>query len=307
MSPLAEALADYLALRRSLGHKLDDAGRQLTRFVASLDVIGAEVITMEAVRSFVLDPELDPAGSNPTRRLSAVRGFARHLAGLDPRTEVPPMGLVSYRARRRVPYLFSDDDVAAVMRAAASSARTPFRASMLETLIGLLAVTGMRVGEALRLEARDIDWEEAVLTVRETKFNKSRQIPVTPDTICALSTYAARGDRPLSSSTRLFVSGRGTPVVYTHFCATFGKAVAEAAVGTGSGIRPRIHDLRHSFAVRSLLDCQRAGRDVAVLLPRLSTYLGHGEPRYTYRYLSATPELLNDAMARLERHREVTS
>jgi integrase/recombinase XerD len=300
MSHLEAALADYLGLRRALGHKLDDAGRQLARFVAYLDDIGAETVSMEAVLGFVLDPDLDPASTNPARRLTAVRGFARHLSGMDARTEIPPAGLVSYRARRCTPYLFSDDDVAAVVRCASTSARFPFRAETQATLIRLLAVTGLRVGEALRLEPSDIDWDDAVILVRDTKFHKGRNVPVSGSTIEALAAYRHRRDRTQPATTRLFVSQAGTPVAYSYFSTTFRHAVSAAGIGNGSPVRPRIHDLRHSFAVRTLLGWYRAGLEADALLPRLATYLGHREPRFTYWYLTATPELLGYAAARLE-------
>lgn len=302
MSALAEALGDYLALRRALGHKLDDAARHLGRFVASLDVTGAEVVTLEATLAFVLDPGLDPASTVPSRRLCAVRGFARYLAGIDARTEIAPAGVVRYRARRRQPYLFSEDEITALMRGAASLARSPLRAATLESLIGLLAVTGMRVGEAMRLERADIGWDDALITVRATKFAKSRQIPVLASTMDALRAYADHRDRalPLLSTGCFFVSVRGTRLAYSHFCATFAKALEVTGIGAGSPVRPRIHDLRHRFAVETLLGWHREGLDVAALLPRLSTYLGHREPRFTYTYLSATPELLGCALGRLE-------
>jgi len=166
MSALNDALRDYLGLRRALGHKLAEHERQLIRFVGRLDAAGAGFVTMADALAFVLDPDLDPASTVPGKRLTAVRGFTRYLSAIDPRTEVPPAGLVSYRPGRRVPYLFSDQDVAAVVRAARASTPFPFRAETLATLIVLLAVTGMRVGEALRLDCSDIDWDQAVIKVR---------------------------------------------------------------------------------------------------------------------------------------------
>jgi integrase len=300
VTPLEAALQDYLRLRRALGHKLEDSGRQLARFVTYLDFTGAETVSMQAALAFVLDPDLDPGSTVPGRRLTAVRGFARYMSGLDSATEVPPAGLVASRDRHRVPHIFSDEDVAAVIRHATRSTPFPFRQATLAAIIGLLAVTGMRVGEALRLGRADIDWDEAVICVRETKFGKSRNVPVAPSTIGALAAYARRRDQMRPAAARLFVSLHGTPVAYSHFGATFRGAVAAAGIGAGSGIRPRIHDLRHSFAVRTLLGWHRAGLDAEALLPRLSTYLGHREPRFTYRYLTATPELLGLAAARLE-------
>lgn len=297
------ALVDYLALRRRLGHKLADAERVLDRFVVYLDFVGADTVTLDVALGFILDPGLDPGTSIPSRRLQAVRGFARYLAGLDPATEIPPAGIVSYRPPRRQPYLFTDGEISLLMATAASSARTAQRAVMLSTLIGLLAVTGMRVGEALRLQDRDIDTDTAVITIRGTKFDKSRQVPVTADTIDALDTCIEARDQTLPSRScpNVFVSGAGTAVAYTHFGLTFRQAIHAAGIGepVPAG-RPRIHDLRHSFAVRTLLGWHRAGADVAAMLPRLSTYLGHREPRYTYRYLTGTPELLAHAATLLE-------
>lgn len=300
MSELSLALEDYLQLRRALGYKLEDAGRQLARFVSYLDAIGAETVTLPVVLDFLLDPELDPSTTIPMKRLTAVRGFARHMAGIDPCTEIPPTGLVSYRARRRVPHIFSDDDLAALVCCAQRSTPSSFRKATLGTLIGLLAVSGLRVGEALRLHLADVDWDDAVLLIRDTKFGKGRNVPVSSSTIKELVAYARREDRPEGSNMNLFVSLAGTAVFYSDFAKTFRDAVAAAEIGAGTGVLARIHDLRHSFAVRTLLGWYRAGLDVEALLPRLSTYLGHRDPRFTYHYLSATPELLGLAVARLE-------
>ena len=309
MSALGEVLGEYLRLRRALGHKLDDAGRQLAKFVSYLDDIGAETVTVENVLGFVLDPDLDPMTMTPARRLTAVRGFARYLAGIDQRAEIPPAGLVvSRRPRRRTPWVFSDDDVATLIEYARATTPFPFRAATLTAIIGLLAVTGMRIGEAIRLERDDVDWDEAVIRVRGTKFMKSRDVPVSPTTIDALAAYARLRDTtfPKPTSSAFFVSLSGAPVAYSYFQATFRKAVVAAGIGAGSAIQPRVHDLRHAFAVKTLLSWYRAGLDVDVLLPRLSTYLGHREPRFTYGYLTATPELLGYAAARLDAARPAT-
>jgi integrase/recombinase XerD len=260
---------------------------------------------MHAVMGFVLDPDLDPATTVPSRRLTAVRGFARHLSGIDARTEIPPAGLVSDRPRRRTPFVFSDADVDAVARSAAASTPFPFRAATLTTMIGLLAATGLRVGEAIRLDRDDVDWDQGLLRVRNTKFGKGRDVPVSPSTLDALSAYRRRRDNSRPASPRLFVSLSGAPVAYTHFGLTFRRAVDAAGIAAGCPIRPRAHDLRHSFAIRTLLGWYRDGLDVEALLPRLSTYMGHAEPRFTYRYLTATPELLGQAAARLDRSMQV--
>lgn len=299
----AQAAVDYLALRRRLGHKLADTERVLDRFVVFLDYLGAEAVTLDAALEFILGPDLGPSSTGPSRRLQAVRGFARHLVGIDPATQVPPAGIVSYRAPRRAPYLFTDDEITMLMATAAGSARTVQRAVMLRTLIGLLAVTDMRVGEALRLHDDDLDRDTAVITIRATKFGKSRQVPVTADTIDALDACMEVRDEalPTPSCPNVFVSGLGTPVAYSHFCLSFRRAINTAGIGDPAPVlRPRIHDLRHRFAVRTLIGWHRAGADVGAMLPRLSTYLGHREPRYTYRYLTGTPELLAHAAILLE-------
>lgn len=305
MSALEATLADYLGLRRALGHKLDDAGRHLAKFVAHLNDAGEDTVTMHTVLGFVLDPDLDPASTVPSRRLTAVRGFARHLSGIDPRTEIPPAGLVSDRPRRRTPFVFCDADVDAVARSAAASTPFPFRAATLTTMIGLLAATGLRVGEAIRLDRDEVDWDQALLRVRNTKFGKGRDVPVSPSTLDALVAYRRQRDKRRPASPRLFVSLSGTPVAYSHFGLTFRRAVDTAGLGAGGPIRPRAHDLRHSFAIRTLLGWYRDGLDVEALLPRLSAYMGHAEPRFTYHYLTATPELLGEAAARLEASLEV--
>lgn len=304
MSTLQAALDDYLGLRRALGHKLAEHERQLTRFVAQLDDTGASFVAMADAVAFVLDPQLDPMSSNPAKRLMAVRGFTRYLSATDPRNEVPPAGLVSYRTRPRVPHVFSDQDVAAVVRAVRASTPFAFRAETLASVIVLLAVTGMRVGEALRLDCGDVDWDDYAIKVRDTKFGKGRDVVVSSSTIDALATYKSLRDRTTPATPRLFVSLAGTPIIYSGFSLAFHRAVIAAGVGADDQTRPRAHDLRHSYAVRTLLGWYRAGLDVEALLPRLSTYLGHREPRFTYRYLSAIPELLGYAAARLDAAQE---
>ena len=220
-SGLKAALGDYLGLRRALGHKLAEHERQLVRFVARLDDAGVGYVTMADTLAFVLDPDLDPTTSVPVKRLMAVRGFTRYLSAIDARTEVPPAGLVCYRPSHRVPHLFSNDNVAAVVRAARASTPFAFRAETLTSLIVLLAVTGMRVGEALRLDCDNIDWNQAVIRVPATKFGKGRDVAVSGSTVDALAAYKDGRDRNRPATTRLFVSLAGTPVLYSNFALTF--------------------------------------------------------------------------------------
>jgi integrase/recombinase XerD len=308
MTALSDHAADYLQLRRALGHKMADAHRLLPRFVACLDAAGATTVTVEAALAWACRPDADPASSVWVRRMAVARGFARHMAGIDATTEVPPLGLIPSRQRWRPPFIYSPDDIGALM-AQARSMRWRLPAASHETVIGLLAATGMRVGEAIKLDRSDIDWTEGVLLIRESKFGKSRQVPVLPSTVVALRHYSEVRDRfcecPATSS--FFVSVRGTRLIYPVVQQVFRRLCTFAGVGAKSAIRPRIHDLRHSFAVRTLLEWYRAGENVEVLLPRLSTYLGHRDPRSTYWYLSAAPELLALAAGRLQLSREVVS
>jgi integrase len=307
MSALAGHAEEYLRLRRSLGHELADAVRLLPRFVAHLESVGASTITTEVALSWVQRPDADPASSVWHRRMTVVRGFARHMSGIDPNTEVPPLGLVTFRPRWRPPFIYSADDVGALMAEVPQLIPTPLRAATFQSMIGLLAVTGMRVGETIRLERSDVDWVEGVVVVKASKFNKSRELPLDPTTVDALASYAEIRDRYVKNptSSTFFISKKGTPVIYTDFGTKFRDLLTASGVGADSPVRPRIHDLRHSFAVHTLVRWYRAGEDVGALLPRLSTYMGHLAPGYTYWYLSAAPELLALAAGRLEPTGEV--
>ena len=256
---------------------------------------------------WVRRPDADPSSSVWLRRMTVVRGFARHMSGIDPATEVPPLGLVTYRQRWRPPFIYSASDVEALMGAVPQLVPTPLRATTIHTVIGLLAATGMRVGEAIALDRDDIDWADRVLVVRTSKFNKSREVLLDPTVIAALRSYAHIRDRhvPHPASRTFFVSAKGTPVIYGVLGTVFRKLLAATGVGADSAVRPRIHDLRHSFAVHTLVRWYRDGQDVAALLPRLSTYLGHRSPVSTYWYLSAAPELLALAANRLDNAEEV--
>lgn len=308
MSALSDAAQDYLQLRRRLGHDLADAHRLLPRFVAYLDAIAAPTVTIEAALVWAQQPEVPPGSNVWPNRMTVARGFARHMAGIDPRTEVPPLGLIPSRQRWRPPYIYSEEDVGALM-ACAQSMRWRLPAGTHSTVLGLLAATGMRVGEVLRLDRSDVNWSEGVLFVRESKFGKSRLVPVLESTLAALRGYACLRDelceQPATPS--FFVSVRGTRLIYPVVQQVFSRLREETRVGAGSPSRPRVHDFRHSFAVRTLLMWYRAGENVEALLPLLSTYLGHRDPRATYWYLSAAPELLALAAGRLELSRGVIS
>ena len=301
MSTLGIALADYLALRQGLGHKLAEHARLLPRFVAWMDDTGRTTITVQAALEWSQLPVAGPDSSAWPRRMTLVRGFARYLSGIDPATEIPPIGLLPGKQRWKPPYIFTDTDIALVL-AEAGRLRHQRDARTYVTLFGLLAVTGMRVGEALRLDLDDVDLDTGVLTITESKFGKSRLVPVLPDTVEALTSYSQLRSayRPGPGNDSFFVSRTGRRLIYESVFEVFDHVRATTRIGAGAARRPRIHDLRHTFAVSTLLGWYRTDQDVAGLLPRLSTYLGHREPRNTYWYLSAVPELLACAAGRLE-------
>jgi integrase len=301
VTALAEAAADYLALRRRLGHDLADAHRLLPRFVAYLDDIGADTVTIEAAVAWSMAPDVDPASSVWPRRMIVVRGFARHMAGIIPAIEVPPVGLIPSRQRWRPPFLFTAGDIERLMAAASSTIRWRLPAATHSTLIGLLAVTGIRVGEALKLDDDDIDWDDGVVLVRESKFGKSRIVPLDRTTVDALRSFAATRDRLVDRRVpAVFVSIRGNRMIYACVQDTFRRLCDTTRIGAEAPNRPRIHDLRHRFAVNTLIGWHRDGENVDARLPALSTYLGHRDPRSTYWYLSAAPELLALAARRIE-------
>jgi integrase len=242
MSALEEALEDYLQLRRSLGHELAEARWLLPGFVAYLDAHDARTVTIEAALAWAQQGTVTTVGP---RRMTAVRGFARYLAGIDARTEVPPPGLIAGRRRWRPPFIYSPGDIGALM--AQARQLTPMPAATHETLIGLLAVTGMRVGEVIRLDRADIDWAGGVLTIRESKFGKTRMVPVHDSTLGTLERYARIRSQlcPHAASASFFVSAAGTRLIYACVGQVFRRLRDRAGIGASADRPPRIHDLRH--------------------------------------------------------------
>jgi integrase len=303
MNPLRQAMADYLAVRRALGYKLTRTEQLLTQFVTYVEQCGDTHLRLATMLAWATLPGHEDSGWR-AYRLGIVRRFAAHLSAIDPATEVPPPDLLPWRQRRATPYFYSDDELTDVLRAAATL-RTSHRVATYRTLIGLLVVTGMRVGEALALDVGDIDVDERLLTIRHTKFGKSREVPVHSSTVAALRAYLQRADRPRATMrpAAVFVSLAGTRLRYCNVAWTFHRLVLRAGLAPRSTTcRPRIHDLRHRFAVQTLLDAYRTGEDTQPRLPLLSTYLGHVDPGKTYWYLSAAPELLELAGRRLQRY-----
>jgi integrase/recombinase XerD len=297
---LSRSAAQYLALRRALGFKLRHETWFLPDFLSFLARHRSSVITTDLALRWAQQP-LDASAGWWAHRLNSVRSFARYHRGFDPRTEVPPRDLIPHRPTRITPHLYTDQEVATLMRRAADLPGR-LRAATYASLIGILAVTGMRLGEVLALDDADVDWDRSLLTVRHAKFQKSRLVPLHVTTLDALRHYAARRDQllPRRQTPSFFVSGVGARVHPQNFQLVFSRLRASTGLDAGPGRCPRIHDLRHSFAMRSLRDWYRSGVDTERRLPVLSTYLGHVDPTTTYWYLTATPELLRLAATRVE-------
>lgn len=299
MTRLHEAVDEYLAMRRALGYKLAHHAPLLHRFVDDVERSGEDHITVEVALAWATSP----TGTQRVwwvQRLGIVRGFARHLAMIDPANEIPPEGLVTHHASRRTPYLYSATDVAALM-SAARALRAPIQAATFETLVGLLAVTGLRVGEAVGLDRSDVDLIDGTITVREGKFGKSRWLPLHKSVVTALVRYSKKRDElcPHPRGESFFISCTGTRLSAVN--AVFRSLVRAAGLEHAGEHRPCPHDLRHSFATETLIEWHASGIDVEARLLSLSTYLGHVKPSSTYWYLQATPELLSLAARRLER------
>ena len=298
MSDLSAHVEDYLRLRRGLGFKLVFAGHVLPQFVDYLTGIDASSITTSAAIAWAALPQ----GVKPislSHRLGAVRGFAKYVATIDPATEIPPCGVWPSTSPRPTPYVWSPADVGRLLDAARQMA-SPLRAVTHETLFGLLASTGMRIGEAIKLTIDDVDLAAGVVTIRDAKFARSRLVPLHDTTTRALADYATVRDRlcPIPNPASFFVSSTGTPLCHGTVTAVFHALTTELGLRTDD-THPRIHDLRHAFAVRTLIDWHLAGVDIAGRLPVLSTYLGHVNPAGTYWYLTAVPELMALAAERL--------
>jgi integrase/recombinase XerD len=302
MSGLATALSEYLALRRSLGYKLERAGELLVDFVAHAERAGAHHVTVDLAADWATQAA-NPDSGWRAQRLGVVRCFARYLHAIDPEHHVPPTGLLHPGQRRPEPFLYSEGDIVALMWAA-RQLRSPLQAATTETLIGLLAATGLRVGEVIRLNRADLDVGRGVLVVRNSKAGKTRHVPLHASTSEALSAYLRRRDQLFArpSSPALFISTTGTRLRSGNLRTVFVELLERAGLPPRrQRLGPRLGDLRHSFAVQTLLNWYATDVDVGARLPVLSTYLGHVSPASTYWYLSASPPLLAAAARRLDR------
>jgi integrase len=304
MNALQATLDEYLGVRRALGAKLRDQGHLLQQFVEFASREGAPFITTElALRWAMLPKQAQPTWWS--HRLGVVRRFAQYASAVDPRTEVPPPDWLPYAYRRRAPYIYSNDEIHRLIAAARQlPGVTGLRAHTYATLFGLFAVTGMRTSELLRLERDDVDLGQGLLTVRQTKFGKSRYVPLHDSTRRALRRYAAHRDRlcPHPQCRHFFLSEGGTSISQWAVRYTFVKLSREIGLRVSTDSHgPRLHDFRHRFAVETLKRWYRRGVDVERQLPQLATYLGHAHVSDTYWYLTAVPALMELAARRLER------
>lgn len=310
MSTIRESLESYLALRRGLGTELKGPGTYLRRFVDFLDREGASVVTTELALRWAMEPTSSTAATW-ARRLADVRRFLAWLSTVDAKTEVPPVGLLPEQYRRRPPYIYSDQEIESIVyEAARLTSSVGLRGHTYSTLYGLLAATGMRHGEALALNREDVDLISGVLTIRCAKFGKSRFVPVHDSTREALRQYAQRRDScvPHPRSQAFLLADRGTRVTQDssrhNFALVSRMAGLRASGPTRHGHGPRLHDMRHRLAVKTLVRWYKEGRDVERELPKLSTYLGHAHVADTYWYIEAVPELLQLATERATGPRE---
>ena len=304
MSGLRAAVSDYLTVRQALGYRMVHNGRLLNQFVGFAEDAGAHTVTTQ----LALQWATLPSGSQSwhAQRLGVVRCFARWWKTIDPDTEVPPTDVLPARIRRAAPYLYSDADITAMM-SAAGKLRSPLAAATMQTFVGLVFSTGMRRGEALGLNRDDLDASSGVLTIRQAKFDKPRQLPLHTSTVAALVAYAQQRDQlcPRPRTVAFFVSTTGARLSASTVWQTFHTLLQEAGIKSRTpGCRPRIHDARHTFAVTSLLGWYRDGVDVQARLALLSTYLGHTDPGHTYWYLHEGSGIASDecGSAVLARH-----
>jgi len=297
MTTLWQRLDEYLALRRSLGYELRKEGVRLPKFLSFMESRNADRIST----SLAIEWATQTVRTSRTERMTMVRGFAKYMAAFDALTEVPPDTLFPRTHIRPHPYIYSDDEVRRLMRAAsAHKADRPL--GTYYCLLGLLAVTGLRSGEALALRMEDIDLANGVLTVRGTKFGKSRLVPIHRTTAAKLKAYIERRNalEVPELSPYLFVNRTGRRLCRRRTYYVFADLLASAGIRKlKSGRRPRLHDFRHRFAVRTLIDWYRAGQNVEQRLPALTTFLGHVSVEDTYWYLTEYPELMNRAVQRL--------
>jgi len=299
MKSLQHHLTEYVAARRALGTRLKEPAQTLRQFVRFLARRKNRFITIHLALEWSQQSR-DVQRATWARKLSMVRQFARWMSVIDPRHQVPPRRLLNVRHRRGRPHIYSDDEITRLMAEAGRlKSANGMRALTMRTLIGLLAATGLRPGEAAGLERDDVNLGAQLLTIRKSKYGKSRLVPIHHSTAAALKRYAAERDRifRIPSIAFFFVSERGTGLemgeVRRWLCKiSRACGLRKKSEGHRCGHGPRLQDLRHTFATRRLVEWYKAGGNVAVQMPKLATYLGHSSVGCTYWYIEAVPELL---------------
>jgi len=299
---IRRAVRDYLTLRRSFGYVLAGQDGPLAEFAGYLERIGLDTVTVDAAVAWAVQPTATPL--RHYQRLAMVRSFAGCLRVIDPRCEIPPRNLLPEGRRRVPPHIYRDEEIATLI-SLSRLLRPPLRAATIETAIGLLAVTGMRSGELVRLDRGDIDLAAGRLQILATKFNKSRALALHPTTVSALDLYRRQRDRRWQrpATAGFFVSSRGNRLSQSSLEHTFAQLVNQAGLVPPPGSRarrPRLHDMRHSYTVATLLGWHRAGLEVQAMLPALSAQLGHVDPASTYWYVTGVPQLLAVASERVQ-------
>jgi integrase len=310
MSSIRDALVEYVAVRRVLGTQFYEPALALDHFVDFLEREGAEFITTDLALRWAMEPKLVQRATWG-RRFGQVRGFAAWLSAIDVRTEIPPKHLLDARRRRNTPHIYTEQEISLLMDEAQHlHSRTGLRALTYTTLIGLLVATGLRPGEALALNRSDVDLVSGILSIRETKFGKSRFVPVEESTRMALVRYARGRDElcALRLTQAFLIGEHGKRLTGSAARDTFVKmsrviGLREASEDNRRGFGPRLQDFRHSFATGRLVQWYRAGLDVTRELPKLATYLGHVDVALTYWYIEAVPELLQHAANYIGEHR----
>ncbi|MEO6002299.1 MAG: tyrosine-type recombinase/integrase [Opitutus sp.] len=306
MNTLQQDASSYLALRRSLGYKLVGHEDILRRFVAFMREKKIRRITVKLALEFATRGP-DDAPKTRSGRLSVVRKFASYQFARDPRTAIPPPGLLPSGGRRAKPYFYSEAEIQRLLDAALKRpALVSLKPWTNYCIFGLLAVTGMRVNEVLNLQCEDIDWSTGMLTIQKSKFGKTRLVPLHPSTMKVLANYATRRKlylvkRRCAPAPYFFVTREGRRVHKTCLDRMFWRLSRQIGLrGETDSNGPRMHDFRHRFAVETLVRWYRNGEDVDQRMPALSTYLGHGDVTHTYWYLSCTPDLMVAAGKRLQ-------
>ena len=314
MNTISEAVHEYVDLRRSLGYKLVGIKKTLLQFATFLEEQQAAHITQQLALAWAQQPE-NVQPSKWAQRLNNVRAFARYRQAADPRTEIPAPGLLSYKPKRAKPHIYSDEEIQALLSAARNMPYHGERQALLPwtyyCLIGLLNVSGLRVGEARDIALQDVDLQAGLLTVQAGKYGRKRLVPLHESTCQVLADHTERRQRHWTGQPipqNLFLSSRGTPFHLTSIQKTFRELSRQVGLrGSDDRRGPRLHDFRHSLAVRTLKNWYRRGQDPEKMLPILSTYLGHVCVSDTYWYLENSPGLMKEAMTRLERRWEAQS